>query len=119
MQQAVDWAVRYGYIRGSTANEWRRSWAAVDPATQWWVQATFVLVALVIVAVVALRLARWVVLRRGRARMQGRVVLVTGGANGLGHELVHTLHALGAILAVWDVDAAGLQRLGAGKHYIT
>lgn len=44
--------------------------------------------------------------------MKGRVVLVTGGANGLGRELVRRLHALGAVLIVWDIDSVALYDLG-------
>lgn len=38
-------------------------------------------------------------------------VLVTGGANGLGHALVEKALAAGASVFVVDVDARGLQQL--------
>ena len=48
---------------------------------------------------------RW---RRRRLQWQGRSVLVTGAASGIGRELARELARRGARLVLWDLDAAGL-----------
>jgi 3-hydroxybutyrate dehydrogenase len=45
--------------------------------------------------------------------LAGRVAVVTGGANGMGRVMARALAAAGAKIAAVDVDAAGLDRLGA------
>jgi len=47
------------------------------------------------------------------ARMQDRLAVVTGAANGLGEAIAHRLAGEGARLALFDIDAAGLQRVAA------
>jgi NAD(P)-dependent dehydrogenase (short-subunit alcohol dehydrogenase family) len=58
-------------------------------------------------------LLRWVRVRwRMRTQLKGRVVLVTGGANGLGRQLARQLHALDAIVVLWDIDGDALRSAG-------
>ena len=47
----------------------------------------------------------------GFAGLDGSVCLVTGAAKGIGEGVARTLHALGARLALADVDAAGVAAL--------
>ncbi len=50
--------------------------------------------------------------------LQGKVALVTGAAAGIGREIAHVFHAVGAKLVMTDIDFAGVQaaaaELGAG-----
>jgi len=47
------------------------------------------------------------------ARLQDRLAIVTGAANGLGAAIARRLGAEGARLALLDIDAAGLERIAA------
>lgn len=53
--------------------------------------------------------------------LDGKVVLVTGGANGIGSALVRAFHAQGSVVCFCDVDAAGgkalAAELGAGVRF--
>jgi NAD(P)-dependent dehydrogenase (short-subunit alcohol dehydrogenase family) len=52
-------------------------------------------------------------------RLEGRTVVVTGAAGGIGRALAHGCAADGARVAVTDIQADGLQRVGAelgGEH---
>ncbi|MBO6955706.1 MAG: SDR family NAD(P)-dependent oxidoreductase, partial [Rhizobiales bacterium] len=44
-------------------------------------------------------------------RFEGRTIIVTGGASGIGFETVGRLLGEGAHVAVWDLDLAGLSDL--------
>lgn len=50
-------------------------------------------------------------IRSGSGRLAGEVVVVTGGANGIGRSVVHLAHDHGARVAAFDVDPAGLRSL--------
>jgi 3-oxoacyl-[acyl-carrier protein] reductase len=52
-------------------------------------------------------------------RFDGRVVAVTGGAEGFGRALCHRLAALGARVFTCDIDAAGLARTAEGSTIAT
>ncbi len=45
--------------------------------------------------------------------LKGRTAIVTGGARGIGFAVVQKLLASGAAVAVWDVDAAALEKTAA------
>ncbi len=45
--------------------------------------------------------------------VNGKVVLITGGANGIGAEVARRLHAKGAKLVLTDLDEAPLKELAA------
>ena len=53
-----------------------------------------------------------------RLDLSGRVAVVTGGARGIGWAITQRLLASGAIVSVWDTDAAALTGL-AGVHTAT
>jgi NAD(P)-dependent dehydrogenase (short-subunit alcohol dehydrogenase family) len=48
------------------------------------------------------------------ASVNGKVVLITGGANGIGAEVARRLHAKGAKLVLTDLDAGQLKDVAAG-----
>src|SRR5215468_6624142 len=50
---------------------------------------------------------------RSMGRVQDRVAVVTGGANGLGQAIAHRLAEEGARLVLGDLDAGGLERTAA------
>ncbi len=52
------------------------------------------------------------------ARFAGRTAVVTGGVSGIGAGIAHRLAAEGAVLSLWDRDAAGLARSG-NQHTVT
>jgi len=61
----------------------------------------------------------WVlhILRRGyasitRKSVKGQVVLITGGASGIGKQMAFRFSRLGAKLVLWDINAEALQRVG-------
>ena len=45
------------------------------------------------------------------AELAGRVVLITGGANGIGQAMVEAFHAQGAVVSFCDLDEVGGKRL--------
>lgn len=45
------------------------------------------------------------------SKFEGKVAIVTGGASGIGREIVRGLHAEGATVAVVDLNAAGIDDL--------
>jgi len=49
---------------------------------------------------------------KARSALRGKVVLITGGANGIGIQVARRVHALGATVIVWDIDGEGLHRVG-------
>jgi NADPH:quinone reductase-like Zn-dependent oxidoreductase len=107
----MGWDWKTAAQQATTAERWWRTTLA--PATRWWVQLAVVL-ALVGLALVGLAmLLRWVRVRwRMRTQLKGRVVLVTGGANGLGRQLARQLHALSATVVLWDIDGDALRSAG-------
>jgi NADPH:quinone reductase-like Zn-dependent oxidoreductase len=104
------WPSTTAHQQVAAAERWWRT--ALSPATRAWVQLALVLALVALALVVLVTLVRWAVVRWRRTQLKGRVVLVTGGANGLGRHLVQQLHALGAVIVVWDIDAEGLRSVG-------
>src|SRR6476646_8627187 len=47
------------------------------------------------------------------ASLHGKVIVVTGGARGIGLATAKTLHGLGAKVAVGDIDEATVKEVGA------
>lgn len=47
-------------------------------------------------------------MRQGAALLDGRTILITGAARGLGHEIARTCAAVGARLVLADIDLAGV-----------
>jgi NAD(P)-dependent dehydrogenase (short-subunit alcohol dehydrogenase family) len=53
---------------------------------------------------------------QGRARLEGRRILVTGAASGIGRAIAELFRTEGAALALVDRDAAGLQAVAQRLH---
>ncbi|MCL4675729.1 MAG: hypothetical protein KJZ59_06835 [Pararhodobacter sp.] len=47
-------------------------------------------------------------MRQGAALLDGRTILITGAARGLGHEIARTCAAAGEPLVLADIDVAGV-----------
>ena len=50
----------------------------------------------------------WSIVPRPRHGLSGEVVLITGGANGIGRQMAHTFASRGCTVVIWDIDEVGL-----------